>query len=336
MTLRSANPDAPLDAPSVLYTMQLIRHFDERVVELYNQKLVRGSAHPYIGMEAIATGVISALGDQDLITSTHRGHGHCLAAGLDPSRMLAEVLGRQSGYCRGKGGSMHITAMEHGMLGADGIVGGSHAIAVGAAYASRLQGSDAVVACFFGDGAANEGSFHEACNLASVLDAPVIFVCENNGWALSTRASTTIRIDNISSRAAAYGFPGVTVDGNDVHAVRSAAADAVTRARAGAGPTLIEAKTHRMSPHSAFATGETSTAEELAAWRERDPIEAFIRSLLATGEMDEQEIAMTRARALAAIEAATEHAVNDEHPDPETAFEDVYAPSSWNKEGRLA
>ncbi len=336
MTSNPSVTGATLDVGDALFTMQLIRYFDERVVELYNQKLVRGSAHPYIGMEAIATGIISALGDQDLITSTHRGHGHCLARGLDPSRMLAEVLGRKSGYCRGKGGSMHITAMEHGMLGADGIVGGSHAIAVGAAYASRLQGRDTVVACFFGDGAANEGSFHEACNLASVLNAPVVFVCENNGWALSTRASSTMRINDISTRAASYGFPGVTVDGNDVHAVRAAADEAVARARAGAGPTLIEAKTHRMSPHSAFATGETSTPEELSAWAARDPIQALVDRSTSTGEITEEALAEIRTRARAVIDAATEHAVNDEHPEPETAFEDVYAPSAWTKEMRLA
>lgn len=336
MSSLTVTSETTLDAEEALYTMQLIRYFDERVVELYNQKLVRGSAHPYIGMEAIATGIISALGPQDLITSTHRGHGHCLARGLDPSRMLAEVLGRKTGYCRGKGGSMHITAMEHGMLGADGIVGGSHAIAVGAGYASRLQARDTVVACFFGDGAANEGSFHEACNLASVLDAPVVFVCENNGWALSTRASSTVRVEELSVRAAGYGFPGVTIDGNDVYAVRAAADEAVDRARSGAGPTLIEAKTHRMSPHSAFATGETSTADELAEWALRDPIESMIKRARATGELTDDQVSDIRERAQKAIEAATEHAVNDEHPDPHTAFEDVYAPSNWTKEMRLA
>ncbi|NIL91582.1 Acetoin:2,6-dichlorophenolindophenol oxidoreductase subunit alpha [Rhodococcus fascians] len=325
-----------LDAREVLYTMQLIRSFDERVVELYNDKLVRGSAHPYIGMEAIATGIISALGTDDLITSTHRGHGHCLARGLDPARMFAEVLGRKSGYCRGKGGSMHITAVEHGMLGADGIVGGSHAIAVGAAYGSRLQGRDTVVACFFGDGAANEGSFHEACNLAAVLDAPVIFVCENNGWALSTRASSTVRVDDLSVRAAGYGFPGFTVDGNDVHAVRAAANDAVARARAGRGPTLIEAKTHRMSPHSAFATGETSTREELEAWSKRDPIAGLIRRAVDEGVLDLDEAEAIRKRASAAIDVASQYAVDDEQPEPASAFEDVYAPAEWNKENRLA
>lgn len=325
-----------LDPADALYTMQLIRSFDERVVELYNQKLVRGSAHPYIGMEAIATGIISALGSDDLITSTHRGHGHCLARGLDPARMLAEVLGRKNGYCRGKGGSMHITAVEHGMLGADGIVGGSHGIAVGAAYGARLQGRDTVVACFFGDGAANEGSFHEACNLASVLDAPVIFVCENNGWALSTRASSTVRIDDISVRAAGYGFPGVTVDGNDVHAVRAAADEAVRRARAGEGPTLIETKTHRMSPHSAFATGETSTQEELAAWAERDPIASLVLRSTGEGTLTQADVVQIRERARAAIETATQFALNDDQPDPASAFEDVYAPADWNKENRLA
>ena len=325
-----------LDVAQALYTMQLIRSFDERVVELYNNKLVRGSAHPYIGMEAIATGVITALSADDLITSTHRGHGHGLARGLDPAKMMAEVLGREHGYCRGKGGSMHITALQHGMLGADGIVGGSHGIAVGAGYAERLQGRDTVVACFFGDGAANEGSFHEACNLASVLSAPTIFVCENNGWALSTRASSTMNIDNISERAASYGFPGVTVDGNDVFAVHEAAAAAVARARSGAGPTLIEAKTHRMSPHSAFATGETSTADELASWALRDPIAALIRRISSEGLLSDTDVEQLQNRARQAVESATEFAVNDTEPNPLTAIEDVYAPAAWNTEGRLA
>lgn len=317
------------------FQMQLIRAFDTRVVELFNRKLVRGSAHPYIGMEAIAVGVCSVLRAEDYITSTHRGHGHCLARGLDPSRMMAEILGREAGYCRGKGGSMHITAMEHGMLGADAIVGGSHALSVGAAYGARLKGRDSVVVCFFGDGAANEGSFHEAQNLAAVLDAPVVFVCENNQWALSTPIASAMRIENIADRAASYGFPGVVADGNDVLAMRDVAEAAVERARSGVGPTLIEAKTYRMTPHSAFATGATSTEGELDAWRKRDPIDRLANELKDRG-IDQAKLDEIVVQVADEIDRSTTFAVDASAPAPEQAIEDVYAPSEWTVPGRLA
>lgn len=331
-----ASPTAGTDILERLYLqMELIRAFDTRVVELFDRKLVRGSAHPYIGMEAVAVGVCAALGADDYITSTHRGHGHCLARGLDPARMMAEILGRESGYCRGKGGSMHITAMEHGMLGADAIVGGSHALAVGAAYAARLQGRNSVVACFFGDGAANEGSFHEALNLAAVLDAAVIFVCENNQWALSTPVSTTMRIADIADRAASYGFPGVVADGNDVLTMNEVTVQAVSRARAGDGPTLIEAKTYRMTPHSAFATGATSTAEELEAWGAKDPIGRLAGHLLAQG-IDQLRLDQLREQAIMEVDRATEFAIDAPAPSGDQAIEDVYSPSDWLRPGRLA
>lgn len=336
--MTDTQPTTTLDLATLeelYHRMQLIRAFDTRVVELFDRKLVRGSAHPYIGMEAIAVGVCSALGPDDFITSTHRGHGHCLARGLDPTRMMAEILGRETGYCRGKGGSMHITAMEHGMLGADAIVGGSHGIAVGAAYATRLQGSDGVVACFFGDGAANEGSFHEACNLASILDAAVIFVCENNQWALSTPTAASMNIEHVADRAAGYGFPGVVADGNDVMEMHAVTAQAVSRARAGEGPTLIEAKSYRMTPHSAFATGETSTAEELEAWRRRDPIARLARHLLdgGVGQARLDEIVVQVGQE---IDLATQAAIDAPPPPAEHAVEDVFATSEWLVAGRLA
>lgn len=320
---------------AMLYKMHLIRQFDTKIVDLFHQQLVRGSAHPYIGMEAVAVGACVALGEHDFLTSTHRGHGHCIARGLEPRLMMAEILGRETGYCRGKGGSMHITAMQHGMLGADGIVGGSHGIAVGAAYALQMQQREGVVVCFFGDGAANEGSFHEACNLASVLQAPVVFVCENNGWALSTPARSTINIENVADRATAYGFPGVVVDGNDVLAMREAVSVAVARARAGSGPTLVEAKTYRMSPHSAFATGDTSSAEELAEWKLRDPIDRLTVALRAQG-CAEEDLAGVEANAVRAIEEATEFALASPMPTADQALEDVYTPSTWTTPGRLA
>ena len=225
----------------------------------------------------------SRLGPDDLITSSHRGHGHCIAKGLDLTRMMAEILGREDGYCRGHGGSMHITAIDKGMLGADAIVAGSSAIAVGAAHGLRLQGEDGVTVCFFGDGAANQGILHEAFNLAAVLDAAVVFVCENNQWAISTPIAAVTRVDDIAVRAAGYGFPGVAVDGNDVLAVRRVAAEAVERASAGAGPTLIEAKSYRIEPHSAARKTDLRSPAELEEWRARDPILRFTRYLVERG-----------------------------------------------------
>jgi acetoin:2,6-dichlorophenolindophenol oxidoreductase subunit alpha len=327
----------PIDVLERLFLqMQLIREFDSRVLELFQRRLIRGSAHPYIGMEAIAVGVCSALGPDDYITSTHRGHGHCIARGLDPGKMMAEILGREAGYCRGKGGSMHITAMDLGMLGADAIVGGSQALAVGAAYGARLKGQTSVVACFFGDGAANEGSFHEALNLASVLSAPVIFVCENNQWALTTPVSASMKIENIADRAGSYGFPGVIADGNDVLAMRQATVAAAARARAGDGPTLIEAKTYRVTTHSAYSTSDTRSPEEIEGWRRKDPISRFTAYLTEEARLSSSRLDALRSQAQQAVEEATEFALAAPAPSPEQALEDVYAPSDWNRASRLA
>lgn len=315
--------------------MALIRAFDTSIASLYAEGFIRGSAHPYVGMEAIAVGACSALEADDFITSTHRGHGHCLARGLDPSKMMAEILGRESGYCRGKGGSMHITDLEHGMLGADGIVGGSHGIAVGAAYGRRILGGRSVVLCFFGDGAANEGSFHEALNLASVLRAPVVFICENNEWALTTPAASTKNIADIADRAASYGIPGRVVDGNDVLEVREVVVSAVNRARGGEGPTLVEAKSYRMTSHSVFATGATSSEAELEVWRGRDPLLRFRTHLVELGVESSklEEIIETAARE---VEYAIEFAKAAATPDPSTALTEIYAPADWNTPGRLS
>ena len=304
-------------------------------MELFEQKLIRGSVHPYTGMEAIAVGVCAALADSDFITSTHRGHGHSIAKGLDPKLMMAEITGRATGYCGGKGGSMHITAMRHGMLGADAIVAGSVAIATGAAYALRLQGKDSVVVSFFGDGASNQGIFHEAANLASVLKAPVVFVCENNQWAISTPIQDAINIEDIAIRADGYGFPGEVVDGNDLLAVREVAERAVSRARAGEGPTLIEAKSYRITPHSAATPNDSRSPDELALWRERDPIHRFSRFLLERQLVSEGRLSELQADALREIEEAAEFALNSPFPEPSAAYDDVYAPSTWNTEGRL-
>lgn len=320
----------------LLLKMWRIRIFETRVLELFEEKLVRGSAHPYTGQEAIAVGVCAALRDGDYITSTHRGHGHCIAKGLDLGRMMAEILGRRDGYCKGKGGSMHITALEHGMLGADAIVAGSTAISVGAAHGLRLQGRDGVVVCFFGDGAANQGVLHEAMNLAAVLSAPVVFVCENNAWAISTAFTTAFRIENIADRAAGYGFPGLVVDGNDVLEVRRVAEEAVERARSGDGPTFVEAKTYRVTAHSAATTTDLRPVEELDAWRARDPILRFSRHLTEDAGFDPARIEELEAQARREVEDAVEFALASPRPEPGEEVEDVYAPAPWLEPGRLA
>ena len=324
------------DLEQLLLRMWQIRSFEVRAMELFEENLIRGSVHPYVGMEAIAVGTCSALGPADLITSTHRGHGHCIAKGLELKLMMAEIIGREDGYCRGRGGSMHITAMGKGMLGADAIVAGSSAIAVGAAHGLRLQGSEGVVVCFFGDGAANQGILHEACNLGAVLSAPAIFVCENNQWAISTPAAASTRIENIADRAAGYGFPGVVVDGNDVLAVRDVAAEAVARARAGDGPTLIEAKSYRVTPHSAATKTDLRPVEELDAWRAKDPILRFSRLLADEHGFEQARLEAIEEQAKRDVEEAVEFALASPRPEPEAALEDVYAPADWLTAGRLA
>jgi pyruvate dehydrogenase E1 component alpha subunit len=320
----------------LLLRMWQIRAFEIRAMELFEEKLIRGSVHPYVGMEAIAVGACAALGPDDYITSTHRGHGHCVAKGLELKLMMAEIIGREDGYCRGRGGSMHITAMDKGMLGADAIVAGSSAIAVGAAHGLRLQGRDSVVLCFFGDGAANQGILHEACNLGAVLSAPVVFLCENNEWAISTPAAASTRIHDIADRAAGYGFPGVVADGNDVLGMRDVTAEAVARARAGEGPTLIEAKSYRITPHSAATKTDLRPPEELDAWRARDPILRFSRYLSEEAGVEPARLEEIEEQARRDVEEAVEFAKASPRPEPEAALEDVYAPADWLTPGRLA
>ena len=304
-------------------TMLLIRAFEEGVLSLNRAGLVAGTAHLYIGMEAIAVGVCSAMDGDDLLTSTHRGHGHAIARGLDAGRMMAEILGRADGYCHGKGGSMHITDVSKGMLGSDGIVGGGIPIAVGAALGVRLKREPSVVFCFFGEGAANQGSFHEALNFAAIHKLPVVFVCENNLWALSARFEETTAGQSVAGRAGAYGIPGARVDGNDVETVYVAAKNAAERARSGEGPTLLECLSYRSQGHSVFTRDEIRPPEEMEMWRRRDPIERHRERLLAfwpRGEKLEEIEADVRL----SINAAMEFAKNSPVPDPTTAFKDVY------------
>src|SRR5688572_4895231 len=232
--------DDATSATHTLTTMWQIRRFEEAVDDLFARGLMHGTMHLSIGQEASATGTCFALRDDDAITSTHRGHGHCIAKGADLERMMAELLAKETGYCRGRGGSMHIADVATGNLGANGIVAGGIPIAAGAGLAYRLQGLDRVVVSFFGDGAANEGAFHEAVNLAAIWKLPVVFLCENNKYGMSFSTEKSFAIENISDRAVGYGIPGVTVDGNDVEAVHAAVTEAVDRARRGEGPTLVE------------------------------------------------------------------------------------------------
>ncbi|MEM3731237.1 MAG: pyruvate dehydrogenase (acetyl-transferring) E1 component subunit alpha [Candidatus Bathyarchaeia archaeon] len=302
-----------------------IRFFEEKVFDLYAQNLVPGTIHLYAGEEAVAVGVCSALRKDDYITSTHRGHGHCIAKGADLKRIMAEILGKATGYCKGKGGSMHIADFSIGMLGATAVVGAGIPIAVGAGLSIKLRKTTQVVACFFGEGASNQGTFHEGINMASIWRLPVIFVCENNLYAMGTRQSRVMNIENIADRALAYGISGVVVDGNDVLAVYEAAAKAVERARKGEGPTLIECKTYRHKGHSRVDPARYRPKEEVEEWLAKDPIKRFREKLLQTKVLTEAEIQQIESEVATEIEEATKFAMESPYPKPEEALEDVYA-----------
>ncbi len=302
-----------------------IRAFEREIYEHNKKGLVPGTAHLYIGMEAIAVGACSAMREGDLLTSTHRGHGHSIARGLDLGRMMAEVLGRADGYCRGKGGSMHITDVARGMLGADGIVGGGIPIAAGAALGLRLKGLDSVVFCFFGDGASNQGSFHEALNFAAVNRLAVVFICENNLWALSTSFKETTAGGSVANRAAAYGMPGERIDGNDVEAVFNSATAAAARARHGEGPSLIECISYRWEPHSIFTRRETRPQQEIDEWKQKDPIARYSRLLLQSQAASADELHQIDAQVQTELAEASAFALRSATPNPESAGEDVFA-----------
>ena len=276
-----SNLRLPPDLHVDLYrTMRRIRAFDEKVAELFTGGEIKGTAHSYVGQEAVAAGVCASLGPEDFMASHHRGHGHCIAKGARLDLMMAELMGRESGYCQGLGGSMHIADLGLNILGANGIVGAAMPLSTGAGLAARLDGSGKVAVAFFGDGAANQGVFHESLNLASVWKLPLVFVCENNQYALSTSFRDTTSVDQVAERAAAYGIPGRTIDGNDVVEVYEAVREAVERARAGEGPTLIEAMTYRWGGHSMRANiRDPRSEEEYAAWMERDPVRRAEREL---------------------------------------------------------
>jgi len=302
-----------------------IRFFEEKVFELYGQNLVPGTIHLYLGEEAVAVGVCSILRKEDYITSTHRGHGHCIAKGAELKRTMAEILGKKTGYCKGKGGSMHIADFSIGMLGATAVVGAGLPIAVGAGLSAKLRKTDQVVACFFGEGASNQGTFHESINMASTWKLPVIFVCENNLYAMGTRQSRVMAIENVADRAVAYGIPGVVVDGNDVLAVYEATQKAVERARKGEGPTLIECKTYRHKGHSRVDPAKYRPKEEVEEWLAKDPIKRFKEKLLQTNTLTESEIQQIEKEVSDEIEETVKFAMESPYPNPEEALEDVYA-----------
>src|SRR5919206_410458 len=274
-----------------LRLMLLIRHFDERALALYRAGEMRGTTHPYIGMEAVGVGVMLALRPDDWVSSTHRGHGHTIAKGGDPKKMMAELLGRATGYSGGKGGSMHIADMDKHMLGANGIVGGGVGLATGAALTAKLQQTGAVAVCFFGDGALEQGILHEATNLAAIWKLPVLYVCENNQYAMSTRADWSIAGGNPAARAAGYGIPGVTVDGMDLFAVHAAASELVERARRGDGPAYLVCNTYRYHGHHAGDPLNYRQKEEVERWRQQDPIERVKRAAIERGAMRQAEVA---------------------------------------------
>ena len=307
-------------------TMLTIRRFEERVSKEFFDGKILGFVHLYIGEEAVATGVCSNLKITDRIVSHHRGHGHCIAKGADIRRMMAEIFGKKTGYCKGKGGSMHIADFSVGMLGANGIVGAGLPIATGAATAAQLEGNNGVVVVFFGDGGCHEGEFHEAMNLASIWKLPLLFVCENNGYAVNTPSSYAIAIDEIYKRAAAYSMPGVAVDGNDVVAVRQASEELIARAREGKGPSFLECRTYRWHGHfESKMPMDTRPVAELEAWKKKCPVAAMERKLLAAGILTEPQIKEIDSQIMARIEDAVKYAVDSPLPAPEDALEDVYS-----------
>jgi pyruvate dehydrogenase E1 component alpha subunit len=286
--------------------------------------MIHGTTHLYIGEEATAVGAVAALDPDDLITSTHRGHGHTIAKGVDVKAMMAELFGRQGGSCKGKGGSMHIADLTKGHLGANGVVGGGLPIAAGAALSIRYLNQDRVVVCFFGDGAMNEGTFHESVNLASVWKLPAIFVCENNQYGMSMSVRRSTGVENLADRARAYGIPGVRVDGNDAVAVYEAVRDARVHARS-TGPALVVAETYRYQGHSKSDANKYRTKEEIAQWRQLDPIPRFRRRLLEAGAFGAEELDQVEAAARESIEEAVRYAEASPEPTLDDLLTDVYA-----------
>lgn len=310
----------------MLRRMQRIRVFEERLFKMIYAKEV-GAGHLAIGQEAEIVGACMAVRDDDYMTGNHRSHGHPIGKGAELAPLMAELFGKTTGVCRGKGGSMHLAMFSCGSLGESGIVGSLMPVAVGAGLSARLRGTDQVCLCFFGDGAANCGPFHESLNLAAIWKAPVIFLCENNGYAMWTPQSQSTLIANIADRASAYNMPGVVVDGQDVLAVYDAVSDAVVRARAGEGPSLVEAKTYRYAEHADYPGTEKIPPyrpdDEVNAWRARDPIELFVARLRAMQRLTDEEWGVMRSTVQAEVDAAVTFAQRSPVPQPQELFEDL-------------
>lgn len=315
----------PEQLREVLRKMYLIRRFEEGAEDCYTRGLIHGTMHLSIGQEASALGICMPMNADDQITSTHRGHGHCIAKGAKVDRMFAEFFGKTTGYCKGRGGSMHIADVSAGNLGANGIVAGGIPIAVGAALSAKMQKNGKVVICFFGDGANNEGAFHESLNMAAIWKLPVIFVCENNGYGMSTSTARSTAVAHIAERGAAYAMPGITVNGNDFSAVAEVSTAAIERARRGEGPSLIESKTYRHRGHSKSDRNRYRTKEEIEEWKAmRDPITLFEAELQQFGVIDEAGIAGVRAAVDAEIAQGIEFAKVSPAPSASEVLNFVY------------
>lgn len=315
----------PQETQLALYrTMYLIRRFESRALEMYKSAKIHGTIHVALGQEATCAGAIAALQEHDYVTSTHRGHGHALAKGADPKAMFAELFGRETGSCKGRGGSMHIADVSVGMLGANGIVAGSTPLAVGAALSGRLRGTNNVVACFFGDAGANQGVFHESVNMAAIWKLPVLFICENNQYGVSTRITDVMAVENVADRAQAYGIPGVTVDGQDVELVYETTREMAERARGGHGPCIIECETYRFEGHNFGDPQVYRSREEVERWKQqRDPVVLYREILLERGFSEQLD--KIEEEVEAEIAAAIEWAEQQPRPAAESVTDFVFS-----------
>ena len=305
--------------------MNEARAFEQKVSWFFSRGMVHGTTHLSMGEEASGVAPCMALEDGDLITSTHRGHSQVIGKGVDLNKMMAELLGKATGYCKGKGGSMHIADIDSGNLGANGVVGGGHGLSVGAALTQQMKKTGKIVLCFFGDGAANEGSFHEALNLASIWKLPVVFYCENNLYGMSMSMNRHMNIKNIADRASSYGIPGHIVDGNDAVGLYDKMLEVFKYVREGKGPVLVESKTYRWLGHSKSDANVYRTKEEIEDWKSKDPIERMKKQLVKEKIFKEEELIEIEETAKADIEKAVEFANNSPDPELETALTDVYA-----------
>ena len=317
--------DISREKMSEMYEKMLhVRKFEEKVAYFFSMGQIHGTTHLYIGEEASGVGACSALEDKDVITSTHRGHGHCIGKGIDLNKMMAELLGKETGYCKGKGGSMHIADVSRGNLGANGVVGGGLPLSVGAGLTTKMKNIDRVVVCFFGDGASNQGSFHEALNLASIWKLPIIYICENNQYGISMSVKKHVNIPDLSIRASSYGIPGKTIDGNDVLLVYQTVLEAKEYVKKN-GPMLIVANTYRWMGHSKSDANRYRTKEEIAEWKEKCPIKRFREYLEENGIFTAKELDEIDRKTTNDIENAVEYAKNSAYPSLDTILDDVYA-----------